>query len=145
MLKSVISASFLQLSTFVPKAYKQLSIFHSIFQDILTRWSKTHEEKKPMVKKLKTIERSTRELKKYLRSLVREHYCQWKYPFIVFTAHTVNLKIIWRTINYESPDRQLEKIGRTRIRQTGLRWTEIERQAQGREQWKKTVDYLSST
>ena len=31
------------------------------------------------------------------------------------------------------------------LRQIGLRWTEIEQQAQGREQWKKTVDYLSST
>lgn len=31
------------------------------------------------------------------------------------------------------------------LRQIGLRWTQIERQAQEREQWKKIVDDLSST
>jgi len=31
------------------------------------------------------------------------------------------------------------------LRQIGLRWTQIERPAQYREQWKKTVDDLCST
>jgi len=31
------------------------------------------------------------------------------------------------------------------VRQICLRWTQIERQAQDREQWKKTVDDLCST
>lgn len=31
------------------------------------------------------------------------------------------------------------------LRQIGLRWTQTERQAQEREQWKKNVDDLSST
>jgi len=81
---------FFQLSTFVSKAYTQLSTFHAIFKDILTQWSKSHEEKELMVEKLRIIVNNTRKLKNYTRTMVREHYCQVNvYPFIVFIACTL--------------------------------------------------------
>lgn len=67
---------FFQLNTFVSKAYKQLSIFHSIFQHILTQWSKSQEEKESMVKKLEVIVNSTERLKRHMKTVVRGFYSQ---------------------------------------------------------------------
>ncbi|XP_078357086.1 uncharacterized protein LOC144641911 [Oculina patagonica] len=76
------------LHTFVSKAYKQLSIFHSIFQDILFQWSRSQEEKKQMVKKLEVIVNSIDKLKTYMATAAL--FCRQSLPEVKqFHARTI--------------------------------------------------------
>ncbi|XP_073243859.1 uncharacterized protein [Porites lutea] len=52
---------------FVPKAFKQLSIFYAIFEDILSHLNQTNEEHK-IVKKIEAMNRKIKELKRLARS-----------------------------------------------------------------------------
>ena len=58
---------YFQVQLFVPKAFKQLSIFHAIFEDILSHLNQTNEEHK-IVKKIEAMNGKIDKLKRLARS-----------------------------------------------------------------------------
>ena len=56
-----------QVQTFVPKTFKQLSIFHIVFQDVLQNWPRGSSGKRKIVNKVKAIANKVGELKQKVR------------------------------------------------------------------------------
>ncbi|KAJ7339341.1 hypothetical protein OS493_005734 [Desmophyllum pertusum] len=88
------------LNTFVTKAYKQLAIFHAIFQDILFQCSRSQEEKREIVKKFKIIVDSIDRLKTYMGTvayLCRKSSSSFSLPDVPqFNTRTIWTKSAWR-------------------------------------------------
>nr|XP_058955357.1 uncharacterized protein LOC131782633 [Pocillopora verrucosa] len=61
----------LPLHVFASKAYKQVAIFHSVFQDITQNWSQSQREHKEIKDNLRGIQGRLQHLKKLMEKVVR--------------------------------------------------------------------------